>query len=136
MFAGQKVRSNKKGDVELGDVGVQVFFTTVTVKFIDAAGKPLLTREDWEHTWIKLRTAGGAVASETSLSKKNIASAVRAEETAIAMELPEGEWQIEVRPGWKGSHWLRADQLVVVPRAALPFSLTLQMAKNNKPARR
>jgi hypothetical protein len=133
-FAGQKVRSNRRGNVDLGDIRVQVFFTTVTVRFINKAGQPLLDKDDWEHIWLKLKTANGTTVSEETLSKHEIVHAVRAEESAIMMDLPEGEWQIELQR--KGTSWLKANQMIKVPRASAPFAINLQMAKDNGATRR
>jgi hypothetical protein len=133
-FAGQAVRGKSRGDVEVGDVRVQVVFTAVTVKFVDQADQPLLAEKDWGSVWLRLKSADGMTVSEGGLSKSAIDRTVRAKESAMAMELPEGEWQIEVR--FKGTPWLKANHLVEVARGAAPFAVTLQMGKENRPARR
>jgi hypothetical protein len=132
-FAGQKVRGERKGDVDLGDVRVQVFYTAVTLKLVGGGGRPLLAGDDWGDVRVRLKTARGVWVSEQMLSANNVEKSVRAAESAVVMELPEGDWQFELRLTRKGGSWLKADRLVNVRRGGPPFTLTLRMAKGNRP---
>lgn len=134
-FAGTVVRGKRRGDVELGDVRVQVMFTAVTLKLVGRDGRPLLAEGEWGGVSFRLKTSRGVRVSERSLSALKVEPAVRAGESAIVMELPEGEWSIEIRTKWKGRPWLKADRLVKVPRGSAPFTLTLQMDRGNRPRR-
>jgi len=132
-YAGQAVRGKRKGDLELGEVRVQAFFTAVTLKFVGRDGRPLLTADDWAGLYVRLKTAGGLNVSETTLSASHIEKAVRSDESSLVMELPEGSWQVELLIYRKGKHRLKADRLVEVPRGSVPFTLTLQMDRQNNP---
>jgi len=134
-FAGQKIRGKKRGDLELGDVRAQAVYTTVTLKLVGADGRPLLAEDDWGDVWLRLKTARSVWVSEGMLSAYNIEKAVRAAESAIVVELPEGDWEFALKLSRKGGPWLKADQLINVRRGGTPFSLTLQMAKGNRPKR-
>jgi hypothetical protein len=132
-YAGTVIRGKERGDVDLGDVRVQAVFTPVTLKLVGRDGRPLLAEDDWGDVWLRLKTSRGVWVSEGMLSAHNIETAVRAGESAIVMELPEGEWSVEVRTSRKGRPWLKPDRLVKVPRGSQPFTLTLQMDRGHRP---
>lgn len=130
-FAGQTTKSNTKGDIDLGEVRVQVFFTTVQVYFQDESGRPLIPPQKWEDFWFKLKMEDGVTVSEGSISQHTILHAVRAIDSALAMELPEGKWLIEIVDPSGTNNWLKSDTFINVPRKALPMKVTLQMSKKN-----
>ena len=132
-FAGQLLKNRKKEDVNVGDVRVQVFFSTVIVYLTDENGHLLLSEEEWQNVWFRLKSENNVDVSTSSLSKNNLSHAVRSKESAIAIDLPEGKWQIEISKNWEKQIWLKPNIFIVVLRASSTFNITLQMAKHNKP---
>src|SRR5262245_11718082 len=68
QFAGIPV-PKQKGDINLGDIPIQVYYATVIVSFLDETGAPLFTnRGSWEGVWIRLRNEKGMVVTEGALT--------------------------------------------------------------------
>lgn len=130
-FAGQTIKSKTKGDTDLGDVRVQVFFTTVLIFFQDESGKPLIPSNRWKDFWFKLKTKDGITISEGGISQHTISHAVRVIDSALAMDLPEGTWLIEMIDPSENNGWLKPDALITVPRKASPIEVSLRMSKKN-----
>lgn len=135
-YAGQVIKNKTKSDLDVGDIKVQVTFTTVTIKFVDLEGNNLLSGKDWANVWFKIKTENGIWVSESGLSINNQKTAVQSKDSAILMDLPEGKWQIELSRSWGRKPWLKPDGIVNVERSASPFSLTLKMSKDQNPQRK
>jgi hypothetical protein len=130
-FAGRPVINRKRSDVDLGNVYVQVYFSTVVVYFVDENSRPLIKdKENWQSVWIRLRSGKRRV-SEGTLSQNDIEKAVRAKESAITMSLPEGEWMIEIRID--GDKWLKPNRNLIVQKSDGEIQETLKMS-NKKPS--
>ena len=129
-FAGQPVVNRKRGDINLGNVYVQVYFSTVVVRFADEVGNSLIkNKEDWRSVWIRLRSGRRRV-SETSLSQKDIEKAVRVENSAISMSLPEGKWTVEI--SFDGDTWLKPDRILTVQKSDAEIQETLKMSNKKR----
>lgn len=129
-FSGQPVVNRKRSDVNLGNVYVQVYFSTVVVHFVDASGNALIKdKEEWENVSIRL-LAGKRRVSETSLSRNNIEKAVRVEKSAIAMSLPEGEWTVEI--SFNGDDWLKPNRILTVQKSDREIQETLKMSNKKR----
>ena len=129
-FAGQSIVNRKRSGVNLGNVFVQVYYSTVIVRFIDEAGNPLISdKEDWKSVWIRLRS-GKRVVSQSMLSPNNIEKAVRAEESAIAMNLPEGEWTLEV--SFDGDNWLKPNRILTLQKSDAEIQEVLKMSDKKR----
>ena len=125
-FAGQPIINRKRSDLDLGNVHVQVYFSTVVVRFVDENGRLLIKdKEDWRSVWIRLRSGKRRV-SEGNLSQNNIEKAVRAKESAIAMSLPEGEWTVEI--SFDGDEWLKPNRILTVQKSDAEMQETLKMS--------
>lgn len=135
-YAGQTIKNKTKDVLDVGDIKVQVTFTTVAIKFVDPEGNNLLDAKDWADVWFKLKIATGLWVSQGGLSKSDQQNAVRPKESTILMELPEGQWQIELSRNWGKKPWLKPDVMVNVARGDSPFSITLKMSKDHKPQRK
>ena len=129
-FAGQVVVNRKKRDIALGNVYVQVYFSTVIVRFTDETGDPLIKdKKDWRNVWIRLRS-GKRIVSESNLSPNHVKNAVRAEDSAIAMSLPEGEWTVEI--SFDGDDWLKPNKTLTVVKSNTESQATLKMSDKKR----
>jgi len=124
-FAGQIIVNKNKSDINLGNVYVQVYYAAVNIKFVDDAGKFLETDKDvWKKTQIRVRSKKKIVAG-SALFRNAYEKAVRAAESSVKMNLPEGKWTIEI--SFNGKKWLKPDRVLTVKRSDAPVEETLTM---------
>lgn len=127
LFDGRPVLIKKNEDVNVGDVIVQVRYGVVLVQLQNRMGKPLFTdAADWEWIGLRVRDARGKVVSEFSLSPASVRRAVRVDQSAIAVALPEGTWSIEIAPDGEGGVWLKSNTKLLVQVSNSPLQITLK----------
>lgn len=131
-FAGRPVRVKSNEEMNVGDVPVQIRFGVVVVHLRNRAGAPMFTdAESWEGVGVRVRDVRGKRVSERYLSSASVSKAVRVDQSAIAIALPEGRWSIEVAPDGEEGAWLRSDKLLV--RAlATPLQVSLKPSAKRK----
>lgn len=113
-FVGRPVRVKSGEEVDVGDVPVQVRYGVVVVHLRNRAGAPMLTdAESWEGVGVRVRDARGKIVDESFLSQAAVRKAVRVDQSAIAIALPEGVWRIEVAPDGEGGRWFTSNLLTV-----------------------
>lgn len=126
-FAGLPILMNKGGDVDLGDVLSQVRYGLVLIELLDHSGKPLFTESTEEnklpYIWIRVRDVQGNLVGEESVVRK----AFRKAESAIAVALPEGKWQIEAALEANNMAWHTLAQPILVESLTEPLKVTLRL---------
>lgn len=131
--AGLSVVKNEKGDLDLGDVPAQVYYASVTVQFLDKSSAPLVSaKDDWKNVRMRLRDKDGKTLSDAALPPDWIEKAVRVPNSSIAMQLPVGEWFIELSPDQKKGKWLKPDKAVVIQRSIEKSEISLLMSADQK----
>lgn len=129
-FAGQTIVNKKRGNVDLGNVYVQVYYSTVSIKFVDEAGKPLVDNLNaWKNARIRLHS-GKRIVSETGLFRNTYEKALRSGESTITITLPEGDWTIEVN--FDGSNWLKPDRILTVQKSNAEIQEILKMSDKKR----
>ena len=124
-FTGQVIENKKNVDMDLSNVYVQFYYSTVVVRFVDETGNALVTnQETLKNIRIKLRL-GKSVKTDSPLFSNTYEKAVRAEESAVAMNLPEGEWTVEI--SFDGKKWLKPNRALTVRKSDVEVQETLQM---------
>ena len=115
VFSGQLISMEQNGEVDLGDVPIQISYAVVRVYILDHDGKALLkTRRQWEAVNLRVRNVERVVVDDASLSQKSIEEAVSPSDSSIAIALPEGVWYLDVAPfGFEGPWFASSDQLLV-----------------------
>ncbi len=100
------------------------------MKFIDETSNPLVNNLDtWKNARIRL-LSGKKVVSETGLFRNTYEKAVDAEESTVKMNLPEGEWTIEV--SFNGRNWLKPDRILTVRKSHAEIQETLKMSDKKR----
>jgi hypothetical protein len=131
QFKGLPVVKNEKGDLNLGDVAVQVYYSTAVIRFLDESGAPLLPEKNaWNNVTLRIRDKNRKLFSEQRLSPDSIEKAVRPQNSAIVMDLPVGEWLVELSLNQGKPDWLKPDKLVVLQRSNSPTEVSLRMSNN------
>jgi hypothetical protein len=134
-FSGQLISMEQNGEVDLGDVPVQISYAVVKIFILGKDGTALLkTRKRWEDVNFRIRNVERIVVYDTSLSQKSIEEAVNLSESSIAIALPEGGWYLEVAPfGFEGPWFASSDELIV-QRASNQLQLTFKVSVERRGA--
>ena len=126
-FAGRSIFIKEDQDVDLGDVPVQVRYGLVFLHLLDHSGRSLfgdLAKEiDLRRLWLRVRDAQGDVASEGGIGR----DAFRKSESAIALALPEGRWQLELAENSNTMKWHRLDKELFIQPATRPLNVILKL---------
>ena len=125
-FRGLPVTTSGSGEVDVGDVKIQVYYGSIVIQLLDHSGMPLIIEQDNESRLpdirLRVRDSKGDVASETGVSSK----AFRRSESSIAVTLPQGQWQLELALSSNSMVWLGLPA-VTINAAGSPEELTLKL---------
>jgi len=140
LFTGRSLHFKSNEEVNVGDVPVQVYYGVVIVYLQDRNGKPMFTdTKDWEYIGLRIRDIHGRRVEEGDISPADVREAVRVKESAIALALPEGAWQIEIAPdGLKGKRpyglkgKVLSSERLLVKASNSPLKVTLKRATRRK----
>ncbi len=122
---------NEKSDLNLGDVPVQIYYSAVGISFLNEAGAPLMTTKDgWDQVRLRIRDKNRKIMSENTLTSDWVEKAVRLQSSSIAMQLPVGEWSIELALDPKKDKWLKPDKSLIIQRSESGMEITLRMSSN------
>jgi hypothetical protein len=126
-FMGQVVKNTKAVDfIDLGQVRLQVSYTTVTLHLQNEVGAPLIN--DWRPVWLKVRNDRRQTVSDGGLSIRNIETAVDKPTSSIRIQLPEGTWWLEINTNEDRGKWLKARLPVVARKSTDLLELTLRFS--------
>jgi|SRR5882724_11423358 len=122
QYAGQTILIKKNGEIDVGNVHVQVYYGTVDLVLRSHNGAPLSIAEKkkWRDIWLRISNVQGQTIIESSFSPDIVTK-------AVTMALPEGTWQIEVSPDFSKGRWFALDDPVVVKRSIGPQQVTLKL---------
>ena len=134
-FSGQLISMEQNGEIDLGDVPVQISYAVVKIFILGKDGTALLkTRRQWEDVNFRVRNVEKAMVDDISLSQKTIEEAVNRSESSIDIALPEGVWYLEVAPfGFEGPWFVSSDQLIV-QRTSNRLQLTFKVSVERRGA--
>jgi hypothetical protein len=122
---------NEKSDLDLGDVPVQIYFSAVSIIFLDEAGAPLMTTKDgWNRVRLRIRDKNRKIMSENTLPSDWVKKAARLQSSSIAMQLPVGEWSLELSLDPKKDKWLKPDKSLIIQKSESGMEITLRMSSN------
>ncbi|MBI3653187.1 MAG: carboxypeptidase regulatory-like domain-containing protein [Acidobacteria bacterium] len=132
QFLGKRIVIKKNGEVNLGDVEVQVYYGIVNVYLQYPDGTPLLTKDaQWEKVWIRVCNEKGQEITYNNLAIAVIERAVNLEQSYIAVGLPEGSYKLEINlkidPEVSSRTWLRSETLLAISPFNSPQSLILKL---------
>jgi len=113
--------------IDLGDVHLQVSYTTLTLHLQNQFGAPLISASDWQ-IWLKVRNQRRQTVSEGGLSVHSLETAVDKKTCSIRLQLPEGTWWLEINTNGGRGKWLKARMPVVVPKSTAASELTLRFS--------
>lgn len=91
-FEGVPVKLGSRQLVDLGDLRVQFFFGSATLKLPWASEQPI----DWLRTYIQVETKQGHLARFRTLSVESVKKYVSGDGTSVDVSLPIGEWKIKL----------------------------------------
>jgi len=109
-YSGQKISIEKNGEIDVGDVRVQVYYGLVEI-VLHSQKDASLTRAEkskWRRAWLRLKNEQGQFILDSSFPRD-------APELKVA--LPEGTWLLEVTPSYDDGPWYPLDKPVVVNRS-------------------
>jgi hypothetical protein len=131
-YAGRIISIRKNGELDLGDVPVQVYYGVITIQLQNQIGAPLITNaEAWEGVWLRVRNLDGDILTERGLSISNIRRTVNLNTSTLTIALPEGRWHIEVSVNGDEGPWLTSGAAVTTNRSGcLPQIILRQNTAN------
>ena len=126
QFVGVPVSiTNRAGEIDVGDIRLQVRYGTVVVAFQDQNGTPLLVdqvRKDG--LWLRIRDAYGDVVSEKALSPEELPRV----NTGLKIALPEGRWRIEAALEGDASYWHPSESELIIQKTDVPLRGTIKLS--------
>jgi hypothetical protein len=102
-FAGIPVLIDRNSRIELGDIPLQVSYSTIELYILDKDGKPHFnTLEEWSKLilLLSIRKTSYFVTS-LGLSTSDLEERVSLDKGFIRINLPEGEWTLDLFTDWK-----------------------------------
>lgn len=121
QHAGQKISIKKNGEIDVGDVRVQVYYGIIDLVLHSYKGAPLSPAEKrkWRRRpWLRVRNMQGDLIVDGSFPR-DIGN--------MAVALPEGTWRIEISPNYDKGRWFGLDNPVVVRRLSFPQQVTFKL---------
>jgi len=129
-FGGRPIVLKRNETLNVGDVLPQVYFSTLVVAIQDAEGRSLFGPDvDWGLVWLRVRDKDGRVVMSTGMSRNQLDTYVHKAENLIRLELPEGEWFLELNSFEDKGAWYKSSTPVVVRKSGGPFEINLRLTK-------
>jgi hypothetical protein len=121
-YAGQKISIKKNGEIDVGDVRVQVYYGIIDLVLRSYKDAPLSAAEKrkWREPWLRIRNVRDEIIIESSFPTDIV-------DKAVAVALPEGTWRIEVSPDFNKRRWFALDNPVVVRRLSSPQQVVFKV---------
>lgn len=127
---GLQIKSVRKDAAELGNVSVQIYYSTVSIRFTDEAGNNLLPeKKDWENVVLSFKDKSGKLFSEEKLTADEIEKAVRIADSTLTVDLPAEDWSVEINLTQSKKNRLKSNELIRVEKNASPKKISLRMIK-------
>lgn len=127
LFAVQTVAINETGDTNVGDVPVNVRYSTAVIHLQDSSGLPLLKRKNGPPPIrLRVRDARSDIVSEDNVPSQ----AIRENDSSVVIALPEGIWSLELALDSKDTLWHAVNRPLSIRGSSSDLQLTLKMANN------
>jgi hypothetical protein len=121
-YAGQKIVIKKNGEIDVGDVRLQVYYGLIDLELRSSKGLPLTPAEKrkWRRPWLRLRNEQGDFILDSSFPRNM---------PDLRVALPEGTWRLEVTPSYDNGPWFPLNNPVVVSRTNSPQRIMLKLSR-------
>ena len=121
-YAGQKISIKKNGEIDVGDVRIQVYYGLIDLVLHSHKDAPLTRAEKrkWRRAWLRLRNEQGDFILDSSFPR---------DATDLRVALPEGTWRLEVSPSYDDELWFPLDYPVVVSRTNSPQRIIVKLSR-------
>jgi|GEM_PF-1697958 len=131
-FASRPIRIKKNGEVNVGDVSIQVSYRVVDLHLQDVNGHPLITNEKgWKYVWLRIRNQQHKIVTYGSFSESDIENSVSLVNSSARIALPEGTWVIEASLREDKGPWLTSATPIHIDRSNKEIDLTLRQAQRS-----
>jgi hypothetical protein len=126
-FAGRRILVKKSGEIDVGDITVQIRYGVVNIHLQDRSGNPLITNANaWKYVLLRIRNKRGNIVTDGGLSINEIEKAVNVSEASVSVALPEGIWYVEVSLDEGKGPWLTSKSPLIIKAAGGSMKLTLR----------
>ena len=121
-YSGQKILIKKNGEIDVGEVRVQVYYGLIELVLHSSKDAPLTRAEKkkWRRAWLRLRNEQGDFILDSSFPR---------ETPDLKVALPEGTWRLEVTPSYDYGPWFPLDNPVVVSRTNSPQRIIVNLSR-------
>ncbi len=121
-YSGQKISINKNGEIDVGEVRVQVYYGLIELVLHSSKDAPLTRAEKkkWRRAWLRLRDEHG---NQILDSRFPLGS------PDLKVALPEGTWRLEITPSYDDGPWFPLDNSVVVRRTRSPQPIIVKLSR-------
>jgi hypothetical protein len=121
-YAGEKIIIKKNGELDVGDVRLQVYYGLIDLELHSSKGLPLTSAEKkkWRRPWLRVRNEKGDFILDSSFPRDT---------SDLRVALPEGTWRLEVTPSYDNGPWFSLDNPVVVSRTNSPQRIILKLSR-------
>jgi hypothetical protein len=121
-YSGQKILIKKNGEIDVGEVRVQVYYGLIELVLHSSKDAPLTRAEKkkWRSAWLRLRNEQGDLIIDSSFPRG-------APDLKVA--LPEGTWRLELTPSYDDGPWFPLDNSVVVRRTHSPQRIIVKLSR-------
>ena len=127
-FNAREITIKLNGELDVGDVPLQVNYGVVCLSVLNKAGHPRLTQaEAWRSFYLRVRTRTGSKVTAIGLSWANIENAVDLRNSRINLALPEGTWRVEVSTESLEGPWQPLGSPLVVTAGQEPLRTNLRL---------
>lgn len=119
--------SKRKGEIDLGNVRLQVRYGTVVLVLQNKDGGPILSEKTLSKSiWLRIRDIRGDIVSEKALSAEEL----RRINSGLKIALPEGMWGVEASFEADNMVWQPLDSQLIIHRSNDGPPRTLRLAEN------
>jgi hypothetical protein len=121
-YSGQKISIKKNGEIDVGDVRVQVYYGLIELVLHSSKDAPLTRAEKkkWRRAWVRLRNEHGDLIIDGSFPR---------DAPDLKVALPEGTWRLEVTPSYDYGPWFPLDNPLVVSRTNSPQRIIVKLSR-------
>lgn len=121
-YSGQKISIKKNGEIDVGDVRVQVYYGLIELVLHSSKDAPLTRAEKkkWRRAWLRLRNEHGDFIIDGSFPR---------DAPDLKVALPEGTWRLEITPSYDYGPWFPLDNSVVVRRTNSPQRIIVKLSR-------
>lgn len=121
-YSGQKILIKKNGEIDVGEVRVQVYYGLIELVLHSSKDAPLTRAEKkkWRSAWLRLRNEQGDLILDSSFPR---------DAPDLKVALPEGTWRLEVTPYYDYGRWFPLDNSVVVRRTNSPQRIIVKLSR-------